>query len=117
MKKAGLICLYVIGLAICLAFRFVQVTQMTDSQTGFLLSQYENINYIIYAAIGVFVLLLILLGVFSDGLPASRRRSPVLGASSIIMGLISVYMAMTMATDMSLEIGVMLYMLSALAFA
>lgn len=118
MKKAGLICLYVIGLAICLAFRFVQVTQMTDSQTGFLLSQYENINYVIYAAIGIFVLLLLLLGVFSNGLPASRRRSPVLGVSSIAMGLIAIFMAMTMTTDVtvSLEIGIMLYMLTSLAF-
>lgn len=117
MKKAGLIVLYLIGLTISLAFRFVQVTEMTDSQTGFLLSQYENINYVIYAAVGVFVLLLILLGVFSDGLPASRRRSPTLGVSSVIIGLIAVYMAMTMATaDASLEIGIMLYVLASLAF-
>lgn len=116
MKKAGLICLYIIGLVISLVFRFVQVTQMTDAQTGFLLPQYENINYVIYAACGVFVLLLILLGVFSDGLPAARKRSPVLGTASVIIGAVALYMAMTTAVNNQIEIGTMIYMLASLAF-
>lgn len=116
MKKAGLICLYIIGLAVSLVFRFIQVTQMTDSQTGFLFTQYENINYVIYAAIGVFVLLIIFLGVFGDGLPAARRRSPVLGASTVIMGLLAIYIVLTMAVDLSVEVGIILYMLAAFAF-
>lgn len=91
MKKAFIWIFYCLGLASTLIFRFFQVTNMTDKSTGFLLPQYQNTNYVTYAICAVFMILLILLGAFSDGLKERKNRSIPTGIAAFVLGGVVTY--------------------------
>lgn len=117
MKKAFIWIFYCLGLASTLIFRFFQVTNMTDKSTGFLLSQYENTNYVTYGICAVFMLLLILLGVFSDGLRQRRDKSVPIGIAAFLLGGTASYAAFDRLSSLS-AIGVidLIYFIFTAAF-
>ena len=117
MKKAFIWIFYCLGLASTLIFRFFQVTSMTDKTTGFLLPQYKNTNYVTYAICAVFILLLVLLGVFSDGLKRRRNKSVPIGIAAFLLGGTATYAAVDRLGSLSV-IGLidLIYFISTAAF-
>lgn len=117
MKKIYLTIIYIIGLVSCLAFRFVQMTQMTDSATGFLYSQYSDTNYMMYGLVLGFTVILVAVCLSGGGLPEKRGNSVVLGVFSIFMGLAAVIMSIQLVLGIKAEVGIFLYIISTILFA
>lgn len=117
MKKVSLVLLYIVGLAVCLFYRFFQINTMVDTNTGFFLLGYENSNYVFYGLIAAFVVFLVFLGVFGDGIKQRKHDSAVIGVFSIFLGLVAVVMSIHLTLGFKNEIGLILYTASAYLFA
>lgn len=116
MKKLSLAIVYVLGLACCLFFRFLQISKMTNPKTGFLLAGYENTNYMFYGLAAAFVLFLLILGVLGNGVHKKNNGSKTIGVFSIIMGLFAFAIVAQLALDFKMEAGIILYVLFAFLF-
>lgn len=117
MKKVFLIIVYIFGLAACVGYRIVQITSMISPETGFLLREFESSKPTVYIIVGAFVLILILLGVFSKGLPQKGGRSITLGIASLLLGAVGLAVTAQLAIGFRAEIGLSLYIVSAAAFS